>query len=213
MSALFALKGKTRDDVNIEVLGYEPNKQGVKGIPVKLRIGVDPSMPCTLYFNTLPTGKVIAELRGPIPRTDENGKPILTIKDGREYYDFVSYQNEAGKTIWAEAPLGSFSVMTSKEKGSKYIMGKMYVSHVYLEMAQLLYAIKHPTTKMPKEQAIEQLNAVQQRRENAFLVNVFPSKGSISPERSVEQLTKLFNEEITAPSKSSTPAPSNGPQP
>lgn len=212
MSTLFALNGKTRDEVKIEILGYEPNKQGVKGIPVKLRIGVDPSMPCTLYFNTLPTGKVIAELRGPIPRTHDDGRPILTIKDGREYYDFVSYQNEAGKTVWAEAPLGSFSVMTSKEKGTKYIMGKMYVSHVHLDMARLLHAIKHPTT-MPKEQAIEQLNAIQQKRENAFLVNVFPSKGNVPPERSVEHLTKLFNEEITAPSKAPSPAPSNGPQP
>lgn len=202
MSVLFEFKGKTRDDVTVELIAFESNKDGVKGVPVKLKVGMDPSIPCTLYFNTSGQGKVFAELRGPIPKVDESGKPILNLKDGRELYDFVTYKNPStGKDTWVDAPLGSFSVMESKEKGSKYVMGKLYVTHVHLDMARLLYAIKNPSSDQTKEKSIAELNAIQSDRNNTYLVNMFPANGNTPQDVSVKNASKLFNDEITGPKK------------
>jgi hypothetical protein len=206
MSTLFSVKGKTRDGVVIELTAYDQNKEGVKGVPAKLKVGIDPSLPCTLYFNTTATGIVIAELRGPVPKVDEMGKPILKVVDNRERYDFVSYKNGDQKDVWVEAPLGSFSVQEGKESGNKYIMGKMYKQHTHLDMARLLYAMRNPTDALPKEKAIEELNKIQSDRSNTFLVNVFPNKDSYS----APGAGKLFGQDLTvpAPRQSATPSPS-----
>ncbi|MEG1346712.1 MAG: hypothetical protein RSD49_01565 [Hafnia sp.] len=209
MSTLFSMKGKTRDGVKIELTAYDKNKPDVKGVPAKIKIGIDPSIPCTLYFNTTASGAVIAELRGPIPRVDDNGKPILKIVDNREMYDFVSYTNkETNRTVWAEAPLGSFSVQEGRESKNKYIMGKMYLSHTHLEMARLLYAIRHPTENDPKQDSIDALNKIQSDRSNTYLVNIFPSQDSYS----ALNASKLFATELASstsprPQQSSSPSP------
>ncbi|MDU8350364.1 hypothetical protein RYA05_00475 [Pseudomonas syringae pv. actinidiae] len=208
---IFSIQGSTKDKVKYELAVFEATKEGVKGLPATLSVGMQPSRPCTLYFNKTDKG-VLAELRGPIPKLQPDGAPILNVKEGREYYEFETYKDKE-KERWIEAPLGTFGIRAGATSGKNYVMGKMYHHELLMPMARLLYAIRNSDNNFDPQQPdkplksdhISALNDLQSDRNASHLVNLFPTNGFAASKAS-----KLFEAELSYVERTKTPE-SSGP--
>jgi hypothetical protein len=201
MGIIYAIKGRSKDGVDIQLATFDNNKEGAKGFSGKLTIGQDPSRMCTVYYNETADGSVIGNIYGPIPKKDESGKPILNIVDGQERYDWMTYTDrQSGKERWVEAPLGTIGVKQGKESGANYIFAKLYHEEALLPMARLKYEISNvPETK---DEALVNLNKLQSEHGNSMLLSLFPA----SP-IAAKKLETVFKKEFKF-----TPQPSSAPK-
>ncbi|MFK4132444.1 hypothetical protein ACI2KR_09210 [Pseudomonas luteola] len=208
MKIIFALQGRTADGVDFKFAAFEPKKEGAPSVPARLTIGTNPSMPCTVFFNDTSKG-VLAEIRGFIPKLDEQKNPILKIENAQELYDFETYSVD-GKERWVETSLGTLGVRQAQSSGNNYVMAKFYHQELAFPIARLLYDIRNIPTR--KDEAIEKLNAIQNNHDNSFLVNMFPQSSLAA--KKVSEVFKAeipFNEKPQTTSRkreSSSPSPS-----
>lgn len=211
MAIIFSLKGASADKVQFELAVFEATKEGVKGLPASLKVGIQLSRPCTVYFNKTDKG-VLAEVRGPIPKLNPDGTPMLRVHEGREQYVFESYKVE-GKERWIEAPLGTFGTRAGALSGKQYVMGKLYHQELLMPMARLLYAIRNSTNEVnpqnpdqsTKADHIKALNDLQADRNSSFIVNMFPANAIAA-----HKASKIFESELTYTERAK-PAEPSGP--
>jgi hypothetical protein len=198
MGIIYAIKGRSADGVDIQLATFDNAKQGAKGFPAKLTIGEDVGRMCTVYYNETRDGDVIGNLYGPIPKKDEGGRPITSIVDGQERYEWMTYKDpETQKDRWVEAPLGTISVKQGNKSGQNYIFTKLYHEEALVPMARLSYEIKN--IPEGKEQAIESLNKLQREEGMSMLLSLFPA----SP-IAAKKLETVFKKEFVF-----TPMPSS----
>ena len=192
MAIIYAINAKSNDnlDVQFAVFTKYAGNEDKKGFPAKLTMGTDPGRMCTVYYNELADGSVLANVSGPVPKKDEAGRPIIKLVEGKERYEWETYINKTtGKEQWVDAPLATFGVKIGEKSGKPYIFSKVFFEETLLPMARLKYLIANDPDG--KAQAITDLNTIQSKHGNSLLLNFFPSSAIAA-----KKMSEVFKHEF-----------------